>query len=724
MPYRSPSFVLKFAVAFATAAFLAALYLVLRQPWLGLSLRADYSLEQVIVDESRLVPVDSWPQPLHLTAISTAATGTLTINLDDLVEEPDLLGDNRRIAVFLERQAQLHLALQQELVSVTVTDAGGTERQLSITPGVRPPGSLPLAFWVQAVVAGASFLIGTWIWSLRQTEWGTRAFMVSGVGIMLAAMTAAVYSSRELAISGELFKALSAVNFSGAALFGAAMTGLFISYPKPLLRPSWMLILAALPMAVAVLHVLERYAVVPWLLPDLYLPPQLVLVEMACIILFVCIQWLATRSDPAARAVLRWLGMSIVVCSSLFVVLFYIPVVLGKPLVLSQGYSFLFFLLIYIGIALGLRRYRLFDLGTWAFRIMFYLSALLGFLLLDALIISLLDLGLNLSAGLALLVIGFGYLPLRDWLWRLTLGRSHKAEEKHYMEVMDIPFSTDPNEVNRKWQTLLRAVFDPLDLQESDRRGGLAALQDEGIGLFLPATASVSALNLKYCQGGKRLFSSADLHFAIQLLALLEHAERSRDAYERGRTQERRRIAQDLHDDIGASLLSSLHSEDLGAARSNIRKTIADLRAVVGGLVGTQTRLSVLVSTLRFESTTRLEEAGIEIDWPLTALEDSNLLVNYRFAKNLGSIVRELVSNILVHSGATRVVISSGITNGMLVLSVTDNGRGLANRESTGNGLANIQTRTRALNGSVAFDSTTPGLCVRLELPVAQDHEI
>src|SRR5690606_10225858 len=171
--------------------------------------------------------------------------------------------------------------------------------------------------------------------------------------------------------------------------------------------------------------------------------------------------------DPAARAVLRWLGLSIVLCSGTFVLLYHLPFILEEPPLISQGVSFVFFLLIYIGIALGLRRYRLFDLDTWAFRIMFYMSALIAFVLLDAMIISLLRLDAGLSTGIAILAIGFGYLPLRDVLWRHTMGRRRGSGQDYFQPVVDVAFAGTPAQTRQRWQALLRDTFDPLELQDA-----------------------------------------------------------------------------------------------------------------------------------------------------------------------------------------------------------------------------------------------------------------
>jgi two-component system sensor histidine kinase DevS len=310
--------------------------------------------------------------------------------------------------------------------------------------------------------------------------------LLSGIGIWVSAGSAAVYSSRELILNGAVFKALSAANFFGAALFGAAMVGFFLSYPKTLISQRAALGVMSVYLAALLYHLGERYGVVPNVDPNVYMPPYLILFEMLTMIICVLLQTLATRGDPAARAVLRWLGLSILVCSGFFMILFYLPLILGVPLPVSQAHSFVVFLLIYIGIAMGLRRYRLFDLGTWSFRIMFYLSALVGFFLLDALIISQLDFSAALSTGVSLLVIGFAYLPLRDWLWRRTLGGRQRDEHEWVTAVMAIPFSPNEAQATVRWKELLQSLFLPLRIEESAQTSAQPALLEEGLSLYVP----------------------------------------------------------------------------------------------------------------------------------------------------------------------------------------------------------------------------------------------
>src|SRR5690606_32018098 len=100
----------------------------------------------------------------------------------------------------------------------------------------------------------------------------------------------------------------------------------------------------------------------------------------------------------------------------------FVPQLYGIDTGYLQGYSFLIFLLIYAGLALGILRYGLFGLGQWWSRILNWVVGVLVLVSLDLLF----SLGLQLSSGislsLALLTCGFVWLPVRSRLWHYLIG--------------------------------------------------------------------------------------------------------------------------------------------------------------------------------------------------------------------------------------------------------------------------------------------------------------
>lgn len=298
---------------------------------------------------------------------------------------------------FLARQDRLAALLRSESVTLHLGDGG--EHALRPAPS-RPLSSLPAAFWVQLFVGAASFVIGAWVWSLRRGDLATRLLAAVGASTLVFSFAAATYSTRELALDGGLFRALSALNHFGALSFGACMIALFLSYPRRLVAPRWLLLLPAI--------------IFPWWLADTlrlgfagtptgsHLPTSL---EMLGILLAAGLQFWKTRGDARARAALRWFALSVAVGAGAFVFLVVAPNLFGAAPVLSQGYAFLFFLLVFVGVALGVARYRLFELETWAFRVLFYLGGVALLLALDSLLIFAAAMDRTPALGLSLAVV-------------------------------------------------------------------------------------------------------------------------------------------------------------------------------------------------------------------------------------------------------------------------------------------------------------------------------
>src|SRR5690606_26865198 len=150
------------------------------------------------------------------------------------------------------------------------------------------------------------------------------------------------------------------------------------------------------------------------------------------------IQFRVTRGHPRDRAALTWLGLAVVVGAGAFVGTVITPHLLGIGALVSQGQAFLFFLLIYVGVALGVARYRLFQLDEWAFRILFYVIGVLLLLVIDAiLIVTIIDERAPAFA-LSLLIVALVWLPLRDMLARFVLRRSEPARGNLFRQVMDV----------------------------------------------------------------------------------------------------------------------------------------------------------------------------------------------------------------------------------------------------------------------------------------------
>lgn len=182
--------------------------------------------------------------------------------------------------------------------------------------------------------------------------------------------------------------------------------------------------------------------------------------------------------------------------------------------------------------------------------------------------------------------------------------------------------------------------------------------------------------------------------------------------------RERDRVARDIHDILGhsltvvtvkAQLASRLVADDPEGARREIdgieelaRGALSDVRSTVAGVRG------VSVSGELAAARAALEAAGIE-----ALLPSSTESVPADRRELAGWIVREGVTNVVRHSGATRCRVTLGAT----VIEVADDGSGPADAGVTGSGLAGLRDRIAAAGGTMSVGrSDLGGFLLRAQL--------
>lgn len=189
--------------------------------------------------------------------------------------------------------------------------------------------------------------------------------------------------------------------------------------------------------------------------------------------------------------------------------------------------------------------------------------------------------------------------------------------------------------------------------------------------------------------------------------------------------QERKRIAADLHDDLGAKLLTIVHTSESERISSLAREALEEMRLSVRGLTGKPVRLADALADWRAETVSRLGQANIEIDWRSLAEETDQVLPARGYVQTT-RILREAVSNIIKHSGASHCKVRCAIADGQFGINIQDNGKGipmeLDGKLDRGHGMSSMKHRAKQMQGQCLVESGPGyGTVIRLTLPLGPE---
>ncbi len=262
--------------------------------------------------------------------------------------------------------------------------------------------------------------------------------------------------------------------------------------------------------------------------------------------------------------------------------------------------------------------------------------------------------------------------------------------------------------------------------------------------------------------------------FAVQLLYLFEHIKRVRQqnvelnkanhelrqvnaelkqantelvrarhelatAVDQGAEQERKRLAQELHDDtlgqlfqvsVGLQPLSSSSDdgEKIGKVLGTVHQTMANIRKIMMNLYPPVLEKFGLCAAIE-ELCTNHSGGALEISF-----SDQSGKLPERFDKKtqlaLYRIIQEALNNVRKHSQASRAEITLSQSNGCFTLSVIDNGKGIGNptERTDSYGLPGMRNKAALVGAKIMWISpptTRPsGTELRVELPTATAADI
>ncbi|MDH5471922.1 MAG: ATP-binding protein [Gammaproteobacteria bacterium] len=694
-----------------------AISLAVDHPWLGLEFEPDESgIKITRVAEDSPADKAGLKQGDVVKQLSLADGRAVALHADDLLFEPDDHALYENYLSFFEKQSEIYNLLTHKTVSLMTVDGSYVVSPSSS----RPISQLSFYFWFQLFCAYSILVMGVLVWVYSQNEMASRLYVLAAIGLVITIVPSAIYTTRELAFDGQLFYLLSRTNQLGVMLFAGPGTALFWFYPKPINRFPILYFIAFLVVIFLGLNFLQIYdsldyavrlPVVFWLLLD---------------VTFGVVQWQKSSADPVSRAQLKWFILAWISGPIAYVALNVVPLLIGAEPLITQKTGWVLFVFVYLGMALGLRRYRLFNLDSWILNAWFWLMCGAGVVLFDIFMFTSLGLDHEESIIISLALIGWVYFPLRQWLFDHLAKKKMRYNSRQLLpELLTILLTRSQLESPKiLWPKLLEQMYRPLHLEMTDNeKTAKTLIENYGQSVLVPNLPDCLSLRMHNANKGARLFSPHDAKMIDAISLLYKHIVDFQHAQLQGAEKERKRLARDLHDDVSSKVLSLIYRSNSEQNADLGREILDELRNVINDLENGELSLEVNLFDWQCEIRQRCEDAGMQLNWQQFNIH-KNIQLSSAEKSNIRKILRESVSNIIKHSNASVVTIEVIYSNNQVRLKVADDGKGFVmSKIKKGRGLLNMNRRAEEMGADIELMSEHgAGSILNINLPLVTEE--
>jgi two-component system, LuxR family, sensor kinase FixL len=241
------------------------------------------------------------------------------------------------------------------------------------------------------------------------------------------------------------------------------------------------------------------------------------------------------------------------------------------------------------------------------------------------------------------------------------------------------------------------------------------------------------------------VFTRGQQRFFTGIARDVTERKRAEEALRRSREERlielervRKRIATDLHDDIGSSLtrislLSEVVRRQVGGVDGSVagplasiaelsRELVDSMSDIVWAINPTKDHLRDVAQRMRqfVSDVCTARQIGFRFQTPSS---DADITVGANVRRELFLVFKEAVNNMVCHSGCTYADLELRADQGGFVLLIRDNGRGFdVDRASAGHGLRSMRERTEALGGRLDIRSSpASGTVLTFTVPLT-DH--
>jgi signal transduction histidine kinase len=184
---------------------------------------------------------------------------------------------------------------------------------------------------------------------------------------------------------------------------------------------------------------------------------------------------------------------------------------------------------------------------------------------------------------------------------------------------------------------------------------------------------------------------------------------------------ERERLVRDVHDGLGGHLVGLVGAaNDANVSQKTLiklaRDALAEFRASLHTIASEEPDLQTALANFRYAIQTRLETAGIAVEWNVGDLRTVDQLDRSEIFQ-IQKIVTEAVTNVMKHASCTRLRIEAqALGPRSFWVAVSDDGVGFDPTDVVSRGLDHMRKRAESVNGRLLLSTGLDGKGTRIEL--------
>ena len=612
-----------------------------------------------------------------------------------LLQAPDVWSTFQAFNDYLTAHQQVSTILREPVVTFVLDN----EARISIRPSSHHP--ILAIGWINLFYLLSAFLcmgVSLLVWHYCRQLFVTRLILIAGTGIFLYYLSV-VLQYRELALTASWLHLTAVISSIGTNLFAWGFLSVFMVYPLRIFSNKSVLFFLLLLLVITLNNVLQ------WLeLPfHAYMFHFLLVATWFYYLLFL--QWQLTQQHPLEKAVIKLFILILVIPTMLVVLMWLIPIVLGKSTQLSHEFARFVFIPITIGWSFTVFRYRLFNVELWWLKSSLWMAGGVLVLLFDVIFVYITRLEPLSALSIALISAGFLYFPIRQWLLTRFFSESQSLLSHALPRfIQSLQTAATDADFQKVWQQVLKEHFQPIETSYLVRHQERTCFADEGLKLLVPDIVDNACYKFSGKHKGNKLFNKSDVEATESLSSLARailHASRAR---EEAVLEERTRIMRDLHDSLGAKLLAMVQRCQGHHSADDAREALQTLRDTVHFSIATEPLvLNALLGEWRMETYERLEVAGVKLHWQTNDIPDT-LKLSPTHMLVLLAFLRETLSNALKHAHPKHIYILVSLEkiSDQLSLSVSNDGE-ITPPESwkLGFGLSHLRERLLHVGGEL-----------------------